>query len=154
MKKLLVLIALMVPCAAYADDAGGGSAVVVDAGIGSAVVTGSGSATSVPTYTIDVEHPVQDAETAVSLTKQFGILWGSMIVLFGIGTFIVKQNDETHWLSHGHTLPIAVGVLGVLGSILACHFTGASWSLVGMAVMAVVTLIIQKPLPGKKAATS
>ncbi len=145
MKTLLVLIALAMPCMAMADDAGVGSG------------SGSGSAALVvPTYTVDPSSPVQDVDTARSMEKQFGILWGSMIVLFGIGTFVVKQNDETHWLSKGKTLPYVVGGLGVLGSLLTVKFAGGSYALVVITLIAAVNLVLQKPQPGKQstAATS
>ena len=80
--------------------------------------------------------------------KQFGVLWGGMIVLYGVGTFIIKRNDESHWLSQDHTLPIAVGLLGTLAAILNAKFAGGSWPAVLSTLMATVTLILQKPKPG------
>lgn len=157
---IALTIALAVPLNAHAQsspppDAG---ALVIAAGIdigsGSAIIAGSGSgSSSVPVVVINPAQPVQSIESAWSAEKQFGVIWGSMLVLFGIGTVIVKKNDETHWLSQDHTLPIAVGVLGTIGAAINAKFAGGSWAVALTTLMTVVTLVLQKPQPGKSSST-
>ncbi len=174
MKKLLLVmcLALFSFGTAAAGD-GSGSGLVTDASqspsvpaqaggpgssasIPSPIVTpaptqntnGSGSATA-PVVTIDPSKPVQSATDAWAALKQYGYVWGGTLVLFGIGTIIIKKNDDTHWLSTDHFLPIGVGLLGVLGAAINARFAGGSWTTVFAALMGAVTLVLQKPTPGK-----
>ncbi len=146
MKRILVLFALLVPVSlAFADDAGvGSSSSMIDV-----VVAPAPAPATPPVVTIDPAHPVQSVETAWSEVRQFGFLYGGMMMLFAIGTVIIKKNDETHWLSQDHYLPIGVGVLGTLGAVINAKFAGGSWAAVVSTLMATVALIIQKPNPGR-----
>ncbi len=153
MNKLLLALALILPISIASVDVSAqpsqdaGAALLLDAGSAAAPVTGSGTAPVTPVV-IDPSHLQQSASDAWAAWEHFGIVWGSMMVLFGVGTLIVKKNDETHWLSQGRTLPIAVGVLGTIGSAIDAKFNGGNWTAVLSTLMATGALIIQKPVPG------
>lgn len=151
-RTTLLALALLIPLSlicfplALADDAGSGSAVAIAVAGG----TGSGSAVAVvPSLPDPMANPSQAVTTAWGLVHQYGWLWGSMIVLFGIGTVIVKINDSRHWLSQDHALPIIVGLLGTLGAALQAKFAGGSWAGVIATGVAALMLLLQKPTPGK-----
>ncbi len=149
----LIPISLLLAPLAFADDGGSAAPVMIDAGspaAGSATTTVTTTTTTatVPSIPDPQAHPLDAATSAWGMIKQYGWLWGSMIVLFGIGTFVIKLNDSSHWLSQDHVLPIAVGVLGMLAAALQAHFAGGSWAGVVATAFAVLTLIIQKPKPG------
>lgn len=145
---LLVLVPISLLCAplAFAD-------TPIDAGSAAASATASTASApaAVPSLPDPTAHPAEAATSAWGLVHQYGWLWGVMIVLFGIGTAIVKLNDERHWLSKDHTLPIVVGVLGVLGAALQAKFGGGSWAGVLATAFGALMLLLQKPAPGKQA---
>lgn len=145
-------IALILAPLAFADDGSGSGSAVATVGSGSSA--GSGSAATVPTLPDITEHPAEAATTAWGLVHQYGWLWGVMIVLFAIGTAVVKLNDEHHWLNKDHTLPIIVGLLGTLGAALQAKFAGGSWAGVFVTLFGAVMLLIQKPKPADPAVTT
>lgn len=127
-----------------------GGTFVAPTGSGSAVfiTTGSGNVQLVPTVTLDPAHPLEDVGTATAAIKTYGIVWGAMLVLFAIGTFIIKNNDQTHWLSQDHVLPVGVAVLGTIGQILQAHFVSGNWGPVIVTAGAGLMLVLQKSKPG------
>jgi hypothetical protein len=68
-----------------------------------------------------------------------------MLVVFGIGTVIIKRAQGDHWLANDHILTIIASVLGLVGAVLQVKFAGGSWAGVLAAGMAAVMLILQKP---------
>lgn len=118
--------------------------LMADAGVG------SGSAVSTMpdlAHGGDVmAHPIQTAQDSWTVVKQFGYLWGGMIVLFSIGTVLVKRASDDHWLANEHVLTGLTGLIGTLGAILQAKFMGGSWAVVVVTLMTTVTLMIQKPV--------
>jgi hypothetical protein len=131
---------------AFADDgSGSGSAMVMtDAGAGSGS-SATPTATTAPSLPDPIAHPVEAATTARELIKQWGYVWGGMLVLFTIGTVLVKRAETEHWLSKDHTLPIVVSMLGILGAAINWKFAGGTLYAIFAAVMGSAMLIIQKP---------
>ncbi len=145
----LVPIAIIAAPLAFADDGSGSGSAITAMGSGSS----AGSA-AVPTLPDITAHPGEAATTAWGLVKQYGWLWGAMIVLFGIGTAIIKLNDERHWLSKDHALPLVVGLVGTLGAALQAKFAGGSWAGVFVTLFGAVMLLIQKPKPAEPTTTA
>jgi hypothetical protein len=112
----------------------------------------AGSAADVPSIPDPVSNPVQAVAAAETDYRSYGYVWAGMLVLFAVGTAIVKRSDEETWLSKDHALPIITGLVGVLGAIIEVRFAGASVNVVLSAAMAGVMLVIQKPKPAASAA--
>lgn len=172
MNRFVIALSLALVCvppiphssSAWADDAGSSLAsdaavtspvaAPLDAGIPGPNVEPAPAPAGAPSVVIDPAHPSQTYENARSAIVQYGVLWGGMLILFGVGTLIIKNNDETHWLSKDHYLPLGVGVLGVVGALLNAKFGAGSWTAVFAALGAAVALVIQKPTPGKSSSAT
>lgn len=123
---------------------------MIDAGVSAAPAPTDTTATtppaaSVPSVPDPTVNPAATVTSAWSLVKQFGYVWGGMLVLFGLGTIAIKKAEDEHWLAAGHTLSILTSTIGILGAVLQWKFAGASPAGIVMAAMAAVMLIVQKP---------
>lgn len=114
---------------------------LIDAGVIDAP-TENGSETM--SATSPVEQAKQAGDTQWTLVEDYGPIWGGMLVLFGLGYVFVRRNPG-HILGQGHTLSLAVGAVGLLGSLLEANFTTASGAGVPITLAMVIKLLLQRP---------
>ena len=151
MKKIVLALALLCGLAAPTLADSGSAIALVDAGV-SLDAAPAPAVIAPPSFVVDPAHPIDDATTAWALVKQAGWLWGGMAILFALGTYAIKKNEDRHWLGNDHVLAIGTTVLGVMGAVINAHFGSGSWATVVAVLVAGVALIVQKPQPaGQKA---
>jgi hypothetical protein len=86
--------------------------------------------------------PVAAATTATDsgwqLVRQYGWLWGGVLLTVGLGGSLLKDASDSAWFKQGKRLAIVTSALGVLGAVAQWHFNGAP--LEGVLVTAIMAL--------------
>jgi hypothetical protein len=133
------------PAAAQAPPAGSSPAIsVVLAPVDAGAVPDDAPRMSVSP---SIEQATQSFDDQWRIVEDYGPVWGGMLILFAIGTAIVKRNDEHHWLAQGNMLTGLVGSIGILGSLVEAHFSTASSAGIPVTLLLALKLLLQKPRP-------
>lgn len=100
------------------------------------------AAAETPAATSAPQVAVAAADTAWDLLEQHGPIWGGMLLVFGVATAFLKRNTNEHWLKQGRVLAIAVGAVGVLGSVLEAGVNGGTWAGVVITAITAIKLVL------------
>lgn len=97
---------------------------------------------------IDPTHPIDAYHSAQSAIEHYGVPFGLMFVVFGVGAWVIKNNDAQHWLNAklgGRALHLISAAVGIGSATLDALFNGGSWQVVMTLALGAVALLFEKP---------